>query len=364
MITQLIVLAIIIALIGVFILQGYKKIPANPPHVGQLTKFGKRIPGKYFEEGWHFLPLYPYWYGLILVNMEKKTAKITVKSRTPDRAESEITISIVFRPLSNLLSNYLNSGQEQGVITQLLSKILERVREWAMNLEEGPTNWEELMQSKLESISVLVTKLARNSLTEIPDFAQDVPTWIWLRFFSKPRPKKFLKNEDEWAKDDWKKVKEYIEVIRTQHGNEAVIKLEESVSNRRKEIEDLRTGNGKIILDDLGIILERLNVEEIEVLGDVAKHADQEAKEKMEREAEALEVKNILDRVKELMGSPFNFSAEHALENILVNMGKIPKTITEKKFNISAETLKTLQETLSPTLQNILQIFSKKGGNE
>ncbi|MFH1608856.1 MAG: SPFH domain-containing protein [Patescibacteria group bacterium] len=362
-VTFLIILAVTIAFVGVFLLQGFKKISADPPEVGQLTVLGKRIEGNYLKEGWHFLPLYPFWFGMILVNVEKKTVTIVAETvRTPDRANSKIPVFIAYRPVNSLLVNYLNSKGEKGVEEQILGKIEERIREWAMGQEEGPADWIELNQSKLEATSILVTNLAKNSITKVPLFAQKVPTWIWLRYYSEPKPKKFFKNEKKWTARNWKKVEDELAEIKANHGDEGVEALEEAVEKRRQDIKNLQLGNGTIVLNDLGIVLERMNIGNIDVLGKVAEMADNEAKEAMERKAEALEVKNILERVKEFMGEPYKFTPEHALEAVLVNMEKIPKSIKEKKLNASSETLEALKEMLPEALKTVLALLNKNGG--
>jgi len=361
MITFLIVWTIVTVLIGVFFLQGLVKIPANPPHMGQLTIFGKRMPGRYLKEGWHWLPLRPFLYGFILVKVERITFTVTAERvRTNDRAESKVPVTLTFKPLPELLCNYINSRQEEGVKEQLAGKIQERIREWGMDPEGGPATWEELNQSQLEATSVLLTRIAKNSIAKIEGHAQNVPTWIWLRYYSKPRPRNILKNERHWAEKDWTRVKTVLAEIETQEGPAAITALGETVDKRREKILNLSMGIGTTELTDLGVVLERLNIGDIDVLGEVGKQAEQEAKEKMERNAEALEVRNILDRVEEFMAEPYHFSAEHALEAVLVNMKKIPKTIEEKKFNISSETLEALKEILPPTLENILALFTKK----
>ena len=361
------IIAAIVALIGVFLLQGYRKIPVT--HKGQKVILGKRIEGEFYDEGWHFFPLFPYWYGYIKINMEKKTFTVTMeKARTPDRAESKIPVTITFRPIPELLSEYIISRQEAGVKEQLEGKIEERIREWAMNLEEGPMTWIELNQSKAESTSILVTKLAKKFLPEVPDYAQEVPSWIWMRYFSKPRPKEFLKNEVKWARNNWEEVEKVLEKIKSDsnHGPATIEDLEKIIKDRRSEIEAVRNGSGTIKLTDLGIVLERLNIGNIEVLGKVAEQAENEAKEEMERRAEALEIKNVLDRVQKFVKK--GFTPESALEAVLVNMGKVPKTIQEKKINASSETLAALKEVLTPTLLQLFQMFSKKdekdGGTE
>ena len=276
--------AVIILIIGGFILQGLKKIKASPPHKGQATWLGKKVPGKSYNEGWGFYPLYPLLIGFIPVKVERITIDIvSEKTRTPDRAESKIPVFLTVRPIPEFLIEYIDSGQESGVTHQLTGKILERIREWAMGPEEGPANWIELNQSHLEAVSVLVKQIAGNSLTPIPENAQPVPTWIWLRYFSQPQPTKFFKNEESWADNNWEKVRKVLEKIKEESGEEAVQTLKIAVGKRRKEIEALRTGSGKIVLHDLGVWLERLNLGDIDVLGEVGKQAENEAKEEQDR---------------------------------------------------------------------------------
>jgi len=353
-----IIISIIFFLVGGILIQGMKKIPAKPPHKAQITKFGERIPGKFKNEGWRFFLFYPYWHGFILVKVERVPLTITVeKARTPDGAESKIPVLLTYRAAEKFLVNYLNSGGEEGVNKQLTGKVQERVREWCMGDEEGPQTWIELNKSKLEGTSVLIKKIASNSIAEIPIYAQDVPTWIWLRYYSKPRPKKFQKIEEDWVKDDWAKVKEILNSFTQKQKDD----LEESLKKRNEQIESLRTGSGTILIIDLGIILERLNIGDIDVLGEVAKKAETEAKEEEERKGEALELKFVLDRIAECMAPPFNYSKEQALEIIQVERGKVPKEIKENKLTFSSETLSFLENSLSLIGKNLMEGWMKGG---
>ena len=332
-------LAFVVLVFGAILLQGLRKIPASPPHKGQATRFGKRIPGKHYDEGWGFFLFYPYFHGFILVKVERITFEfVSEKTRTPDRAESRVPVFVTIRPLPNMLIEYIDSGQEEGVKKQLLGKIQERIREWAMGPEEGPADWVELNQSHLEATSVLVKKIAGNSLTPIPDYAQPVPTWIWLRYFTQPRPTKLLKSEEVWAETNWLRVREVLEQIENVHGINAVRDLEIAVNQRRKEVEDLRTGAGKIVLDDLGVRLERLNIGDIDVLGDVAKQAEGEAKEEQERQKDALELRFVRERMAELMKPPFNFSPGEARDLVQTERGKVVRAIDDKRISLDATT--------------------------
>lgn len=341
-------LVALLLLVGSIFLQGLRKIPANPPHKGQKTFLGKRIEGKFYNEGWGFFLGFPYIVGFVLVKVERINLMIvSEKTRTPDRAESKIPIFITIRPIQELLMNYLNSGGEEGVTQQIRGKILERVREWGMGSEEGPTSWVELNQSHLEAVSVLVKQIAGDTLTEIPKYAQEVPTWIWLRYYAQPRPTKLLKNEEVWGENDWQRIKEVLSMIEFNHGQEAIEELEKAVYGRRKDIEALRTGGGKVVLHDLGVILERLNLGDIDVLGEVGKHAEGEAKEEQERQTEELELKFVRERIAELLLPPFNYSPAKALDIVQTERGKVVRTIDDKQITFDATTAKIVARIFS-----------------
>jgi regulator of protease activity HflC (stomatin/prohibitin superfamily) len=357
--TTIILLALIILIIGAFILRGLQKIPV--PYVGLITIWGKRKQDEqqksvYVGEGWHFLPLFPYWYNVILINMERVTFSVIMETAmTPDRTFSKVPITLTYRKNKDRLCEFINSGKDEGVQKQLHGKIEERIREWCMDNEGGPADWIELQKSHLEGTSILAKKIAGNSLKEVPKFAQDIPTWIWLRYYSQPRPTVLLKNEKAWG-EKWEKVSEFENTLKTNEVNELKVQVEE----RRNQIDKLRTGTGTIEVQDLGIIIERLNIGNIDPLGDVALAADKEAKEEQERKAEALEIKYVIERIEQFMNPPCNFSAEQALEAVQTERGKVPKTIQEHKLNISSETRKTIEESLSNMGKQVLEMLTKK----
>lgn len=359
--TEIIVISILIA---VFFLQGLRKIPI--PYIGQLTILGRRVAGKYRKEGWTFLPIYPFWYGVELISMERIRFNVVIEgARTPDRAESKIPVALTIVVIPELSINYINSGKEEGVKEQLTGKVEERVREWCMSNEGGPADWIELNQSHLEGTSVLVKKLASNSLEEVPDYAQKVPTWIWLRFFAQPQPQKFLINEKDWAEPETEGGKnwEKVDNIFNDFPEDKQIKLKKSITKRREQIEALRTGTGTIVVEDLGIQIERLNIGDIDVLGEVAKQAEMEAKEEQERKAEKKELENVIERVKTFQ--ELGYSLEQSLEAVQTERGKVTKTIQENKFNISPETREMIEKTFSGLGAQIIEMLTKqKEGNK
>ncbi|MCM2339254.1 MAG: hypothetical protein NDI62_02255 [Burkholderiales bacterium] len=340
------IIPILILILGAFILQGLIKISASPPCVGLGTRFGKRNQ-KIYEEGWNFFPLYPYLKGFILIKMERINIEVSCdKVRTLDKAESKISIGLTIRPVKELLIPYIDSGQEKKVTEILIKIIEEKIREWCMNKGEGPNNWEELNMSKLEGVSVLIKKIAGNKseyLTQITGIAQKVPTWIWLRYFSNPQPREenLLENEKYWAENEWNNVNTVLNEIRMKEGEEGINLLITQVAKRREDLEKIRSGQGKLIIKDLGIIIERLNIGEINVLGEVGKKAENEAKEKQEKAAEILELEHISKRILALMKDPPDgpgLTREQALEQIQLSQGKTTKTIDAKSINLDPTT--------------------------
>ncbi|OGI73694.1 hypothetical protein A3D42_00545 [Candidatus Nomurabacteria bacterium RIFCSPHIGHO2_02_FULL_41_18] len=344
-------MTVFFGVLGAVLLQGLRRIPASPPHKGQVTFLGKRVPGKFYDEGWGFFLFYPYLFGFVLVRVERITFQlVSEKTRTPDRAESRVPVFVTVRPESTLLTEYVDSGQEAGVRGQLEGKIFERIREWAMGPEEGPANWVELNQAHLEAVSVLVKKIAGNSLTAIPPYAQPVPTWIWLRYFALPRPTVFLKNEKPWAANGWRRVRDVLAEIERVHGLGAVRTLEIAVEARRAEIDALRTGAGKVILRDLGVRLERLNIGDIDALGEVGRQAEQEAKEVQERQAEILELQHFSERVQALMAAPPagpGLTREQAIEQVQLALGQLKKEARTQGFALDPATAELVARILA-----------------
>ena len=337
MTTAIIIWLSVVAVIAWFLV-GFTKISANPPYIGQITRWGKRLPGKVKKEGWVWLPPFPFNYGIILIKMEKVTFEIVSEdSRTPDLATNKVPVAITYKPLVDKLIEFIDSGKEKGVLEQFTEKIQERIREWCMGDEEGPQTWQELNKSQLEATSVLVKKIAGNSIVEIKDYAQEVPTWIWLRFFSKPKPTVFMKTKKSGLKIIGQLVRNILAGLTPEQQRE----LEEDVEKRRKQISDLRIGMGTIQVEDLGIMITRLNIGNIDVLGEVAKKAEQEAKEKMERKAETLELQHVATRVSAVM-KKLGCTVQEAIEVVQTERSKITKTVDEKKWNFSPETIEAI----------------------
>jgi len=94
-------------------------------------------------------------------------------------------------------------------------------------------------------------------------------------------------------------------------------------------INSLRLGNGDARIQSLGIVMNRFNVGEIELKGELAKAAERTAVETRQMEAEKTEIRNVRDRARELQ--ELGLSAEDAIEVVQTERGKVKKEIREIK---------------------------------
>ena len=97
----------------------------------------------------------------------------------------------------------------------------------------------------------------------------------------------------------------------------------------------------------MGIVLNRVNVTSIKPKGKLAEAAQKEAIEKREQKAETIELTHIAERIESL--KKLGFSNEQSLEIIQTERGKVSKTISESKWNVSQET-RAMIEKIGPDL--------------
>jgi hypothetical protein len=213
-----------------------KNIPAKPPNVGIVTIHGERKP-IIKKEGWHLLwPRFPFWYDVVLVNIEKKNKDFRPKDvRSKERAELDVEISVTYAPDSTNAKNlieYLNSGGKEAV-----ENILDDIIEEGMIDFAADKNWRALFQSATREklLLALVKKLTG-------------------------------KTEQELA----------------------------------GKIEEIRRGNGVEKIPYLGIILNRLNIGMRRIKGRLAEEAEKPAIEKTQRRAEKTELDHVRERIKEI----------------------------------------------------------------
>jgi len=258
------------------VLQGLRKIPAEPPTKAVVTRLGQRTGGVK-KEGWRFFLFYPFLNGYIPVNVEKKNFDFEPHDvRTPDMAEIEMKVHVTFSPDSSSgtqLIAYLNSGGEDGVKDILEDIIMESVREFAVNPDHEPKNWE------------MAVKMDKHFLAEI-----------------------------------------VASMLGIDHKNPENSQMMADVTR------ELRRGNGNMKLETLGIIIHRVNVVSIRPKGELAKNAEKVANEVKEREAEMIELEHIREQVKRMVAE-LGIKPEKALEIIQTERNKVIKTIEERNMN-------------------------------
>ncbi|MEX1014422.1 MAG: hypothetical protein WDZ80_04655 [Candidatus Paceibacterota bacterium] len=365
-----------VLLLLLYVSEGFIVIPSKPPHKGVLVFLGERVgyttkylneeneevekfENIFLNEGWAFLPFHGLIFDVQIENVERKPIKPDpIRTRTPDKADVSIEVELTVTPVPELLINYQNSGGLEGVKKQFFGEISERVREWAEGGEEGPSNWQELYQSKTEAASILIKRIAGKEALEnagygkIPSYAQTVPTPVWLKFFSKERERgeiwlneQFFQNELEWSgkegTDDygkWEKVWEKIdEFSDDEEEKEAMLsKLKTEIKKRRALIRNLQSGKGNLVIEDLGVKIERLNISNVEVHGKVKEAAEQQAKETAEKEAEVVENKHLQNIVGSWDGKEGRpkLSTEDALMVLQTERGKVTRNIDEKRISL------------------------------
>lgn len=333
--------------------------------VNLITRFASIIfplTGSIKDEGWSFVFLKGFITDLILQDMRDIVFDCIIdKVRTPDKAESKIPIHFTINPDRDNLYQFFRAGGENGIKKQITGMMEERIREWAFADQEGPQTWEELSKSQLEATDVLVKRIIGpgESISEIPDEAQSIPTSVLLKYYTNPRPKiepdpdnGSLSPIYEWSKDNWTGLEEELKEIEKVKPNIRV-ELKEAVEKRRMEISNIRSGKGNILASSLGVITSRMNIGEIELLGETAKAAELKAKEKQQKDGERAEFKHILEIFKEHTGKNV-LSEDKVWEMIQIERGKSTKVVHEHKINVT---------NLPESMEELVKMFTK-GGNK
>lgn len=335
---------------GGFILQGIKEIPADPPHKAILTVWKKRQP-IIKDEGWRFFPFLGFWHDFILVNVTKVNQKLEdQKVRTPDLAELKVPVSLTWTPVDFIA--FLNSGGQKKVEEILKDIVQERLREWAFSSGEGPQSWQELLAARDDATAILLKSILGDELKKIPS---SLPTSVLLKYYSKPRKIPTKSEKESWG-ENWSRIDE---VILDLDDNERS-NLESAVEIRRQLISQVHRGNGNFLLKQLGISINRLNIGEIELSGELARVAELEVKEEREKAAETAEILHLVERIsyliKEKDAGGLGMTIEEAKEFLQTERGKVVKTISETKLTVSPET----REMLTKIFPELLAIFPRR----
>ena len=322
----------VIALVGGVILQGLRKIPADPPSIAAVTLLGERTGG-FKKEGWRFFLFYPVLYGYIEIDVSKKNPDFKSQTvMTPDNAQIEIPVSVTYTPDRDNINNYINAKKENGVNDILEDIVSQKLREWAIATDEGPQTWEEAMAAREEAVWLLSKAILGEELPttlKTEGVQSEIPSIIWYQYFySHPKRRKNEKNEDwdrrktEW--DEWKNK------IDTGLDQSQLNFVKTQIETRKKEIDSIRRGNGSKPIKHLGIILNRLNLGEFKRTGKVAEAAELKVKEGLERDAEEVETNHVIQQINKIKKET-GLSTEEAMKLFQSERNKLSR----KEFIIS-----------------------------
>ena len=332
-------LFLVVPLLALFIYNGLQKVPAKPPHKAILVFLGRRLK-IVLNEGWNFLPIYPFVFDFVLIKVEKVNYDLEPQEvRTPDRAVISVKASVTWIPgiqgSPESYIDYLNSGGEEGVRKIIHDVIEDRTKTWAGSNREGPSTWMEAQVLKDDAHEVLVKSLLGGTLVPI---GNPIPTNTWMRFFDSPQSEPTAYDtarrpgQTPWAfKDgatgDWNW--SGLQAIYDGYSPADQSELKRKVDQRIDDVRKMREGKGEFGDKSLGITIVRFSVNDIKVTGEVARAAELEEKERRERDADTMELDNVSARIRKLRKENRGMSLEEAIRTVQIERGKISKSVIE-----------------------------------
>lgn len=269
--------------------------------------------------------------------------------------------------------NFIKAGKETGVVNIFSDVVSTAIRQWATSPEEGPATWMDAVSSREEALVVLLQAVNGNAILgnseEQIEKARVILQQIGIplvilykrKTFPRKKPNEIEaaqwggkwdgKNHKDGKNQDWEI---YDERISRLSSEENTI-LEASLKCVQEHLRTARQGNADIAIKDLGVILTRLNIKEVQPLGEVAKAAEKQAKEEQDRLGEITELNHVAERIRDLADKA-RIPAALAAEMVQTERGKVIKNIEERKYNLSPEILAAL-----PAILN--SILGPRGGN-
>jgi regulator of protease activity HflC (stomatin/prohibitin superfamily) len=157
-----------IILVGIAFLMfglGLRNIPANPPHKGLVTIWGKRYPS-IIGEGYTVLaPYFPFFYDVIPINMEQHNEDYVFEHLRCNAvagrdfqsgAAVTVKVGVTWSPndAPQALFNFIGVGTESGTRNIMRDMLAEALRQYATT-----KTWEELTRSGGDITQILLQKL-------------------------------------------------------------------------------------------------------------------------------------------------------------------------------------------------------------
>lgn len=332
------------ALVGIFlstlvVYLSLNEIPANPPHVGVPTFWGRRLE-RLEKEGVKLFPdFFPVFYSFIPILIEKRNEdfNFNIRCRLEEDAEEEDIpgISVFNRIMGLIRRNEARNPQSGGVIKVKIGVT------WEPDYESGQKKPRRLHnfinagrdEGVKDIIKEVIIEDFRQLGRKLPwvymNFATDILGMLLVYALTGTRvPKLQLDDVGRPASDD--------------HGNQLFERDESGkiIENHPFDAteEDCNyylkavLTNGLSDIRDLGIKIRRINIAEIEAIGRLADDAEQAARERQQR---AMQREQLATRregvrfVRDEMGIGDELSDSELWEFLLVEEKIIPRTIRD-----------------------------------
>lgn len=364
--------ALLLALFPAYLWFGFRVIPADPVTVAVMQLFGD-YTGGIKGPGLRF---YPPGFSSVSIDVTLTNKDLSLETRVTDRSAIKMDVGFTFKPNvknGDEAVNFIKAGKETGVVNIFSDVVSTAIRQWATSPEEGPATWMDAVSSREEALVVLLQAVNGNAILgnseEQIEKARVILQQIGIplvilykrKTFPRKRPNEIEaaqwggkwdgKNHKDGKNQDWEIYDERISKL----SNEENAVLEASLKCVQEHLRTARQGNADIAIKDLGVILTRLNIKEVQPLGEVAKAAEKQAKEEQERLGEITELNHVAERIRDLANKA-GIPAALAAEMVQTERGKVIKNIEEKKYNLAPEILVAL-----PAILN--SILGPRGGN-
>lgn len=309
--------------LAVLSLRGFREIPADPPHVGILTLWGRRVP-EILKEGLVLLANYlPFFIDIILINTEKKNIDFVFENvrcrlredlsqASEDDSENGVAselksggsvtvyVSMTLEPNQDdpeQLISYINSGPaeknvstgkvEGGVIAIIEDMLGEDIRQMGSSL-----TWLDMEFSQNRISAILIKKMTGKKICRVKREKDDKNTPT-------------TDSDGKYAFEEFSPSAEL-------NSLDYACFLERGLENGAPDIHDL------------GIKIRRLNIKRVVPEGVLAEDAELAAREALQRQAEGAHIDTeiwLAQKYRESTGGR-RIPLEKALEFIRLNRNK------------------------------------------
>lgn len=331
--------------VGVFLLlaipfwkSSLYEIPATPPTMGILKFMGKPI-GVLKDRGLRLVPLKGFLFGYDLIELDVSAQELEINDlvlTTPaDGVQTPpVEIAVTWRPDSSsaqaLLKfhDYSHGGHPEEINDFLKEIIVERARNYANSPVEGPKTIEELVRCTRGINHAILKTLGAD---EIPSCSSKVPTEVLMDWMHHPSGPSIASFSELWG-EHWERVNEIVE----REGKE---KVKEEVRERMRLLSKVSSGRGEVRVQWLGIVIEKIAVDEIKEPADLANARLFKKKAKEQNEADKIRLLALRKRLAAFMGvapDKVQLAREQAL-SFVASGGKLERwSLDEKRLALDA----------------------------